>query len=208
MSNVLFILANGRPADQAVSVQLYDAFLASYKAANPGDSITELNLFNVELPYYDTNTLNGLYKSSQGFELTAEEQQAAGTANAYLDQFLAADKIVFAFPLWNFTVPAQLITYLHYLCQAGKTFKYTAQGPQGLLGDKKVALLNARGGVYSEGPAAAIEMSLKYVQTIMGFFGISQIETVVVEGHNQFPDRAAEIKAEGFQKAAEVAARF
>ncbi|MDQ1909884.1 FMN-dependent NADH-azoreductase [Paenibacillus sp. GD4] len=208
MSNVLFIKANGRPAEQAVSVQLYNAFVQSYREQNPQDQITELDLFQVELPYYDVNMINGMFKLGKGFDLTAEEKQGTDVVKRYLDQFLAADKIVIAFPLWNFTIPAQLVTYLHYLCQAGITFSYTPQGPVGLLSDKKVALLNARGGVYSEGPMASLEMSLNYVQTILSFVGIKNVETVVVEGHGQFPDRAGEIIQEGVTKAAALAAKF
>jgi len=208
MANVLFVKANSRPAEQAVSVQLYDAFLASYKEAHPQDEVVELDLFAENLPYYDTDKINGMFKLGKGLELTSEEQAATDLVNKYLNQFLAADKVVFAFPLWNFTVPAVLHTYLDYLNQAGKTFSYTAEGPVGLVTDKKVALLNARGGVYSEGPAATVEMSVKYVQAVLGFWGVQDVTTVIVEGHNQFPDKASEIIAEGIQKAASVAVTF
>ncbi|UUZ80066.1 FMN-dependent NADH-azoreductase [Paenibacillus sp. P26] len=208
MSNVLFVKANSRPADQAVSVKLYDAFLSSYKENHPNDQITELDVFADALPYYDTLHMTAMFKQGKGFELTAEEQEAANLVNKYLDQFLAADKVVFAFPLWNFTIPAQLVTYLHYLSQAGKTFSYTAQGPVGLAGGKKVALLNARGGVYSEGPMVALEMSLNYVKNMLSFFGITDIHTVVVEGHNASPDRAEAIVSEGLKQAQDLAAKF
>lgn len=208
MANVLFVKANGRPADQAVSVKLYDAFVESYKNTHQGDQITELNLFEENLPYYDNTMMTGLFKLSKGMEATAEEKQAADIANKYLDQFLAADKVVFAFPLWNFTIPAQLLTYLFYLNQAGKTFKYTPEGPVGLAGAKKVVLLNARGGVYSEGPMAQLEMSLNYVKNTLGFWGVTDIETVVVEGHNQFPDRSQAIVEAGLAEASKTAANF
>ncbi|TVY00283.1 FMN-dependent NADH-azoreductase [Paenibacillus cremeus] len=208
MSNVLFVKANNRPSEQSVSVQMYETFFNSYKEAHPDDQITELNLFEAELPYYDVDMMTGLYKQSNGYEPTAQEKQAADLANRYLEQFLAADKVVFAFPLWNFTIPAQLLTYLFYITQSGKTFSYSAEGPVGLAGDKKVVLLNARGGIYSEGPAASIEMSLNYLKTMMGFIGIKQPEVVVIEGHNQFRDRAQEIVEAGLKKTAQVAASF
>lgn len=208
MANVLFVKANNRPADQSPTVQLYDAFLQNYKEANPSDQITELNLFEVELPYYDNNMMNGLFKLANGYPVSAEEQQMADVANKYLDQFMAADKVVFAFPLWNFTVPAQLVTYIGYLSQAGKTFKYTAEGPVGLMTDKKVALLNARGGVYSEGPAASLEMSMNFVKAMLGLWGINNAAEVVIEGHNQFPDRKDQIIADGLKAATELASKF
>ncbi|OES43476.1 FMN-dependent NADH-azoreductase [Domibacillus iocasae] len=208
MTNVLFVKANSRPADQAVSVQLYNAFLEAYRAENPSDNITELDLFAENLPYYDTDKINGMFKLARGMELTADEKAATDLVTKYLNQFLEADKVVFAFPLWNFTIPAALHTYLDYLNQAGKTFSYTPEGPVGLLKDKKVTLLNARGGVYSEGPMEALEMSVKYVQAVLAFWGVEDVQTIVIEGHNQFPDRSAEIVQAGLDTAKEAALTF
>ncbi|MBG9546054.1 FMN-dependent NADH-azoreductase [Cytobacillus firmus] len=208
MSKVLFIKANPRPIEQAVSVNLYHTFLESYKESHPDDTIIELDLFAENLPYYGLDHINGMFKSSKGMELTAEESEAADTVNKYLNQFLDADKVVFAFPLWNLTVPAVLHTYLDYLNQAGKTFRYTPEGAVGLVTDKKVALLNARGGVYSEGPAQSVEMSLNYVKAILNFWGVTDATTIVIEGHNQFPDRAEEIIEEGLKQAATAANLF
>ncbi len=74
--------------------------------------------------------------------------------------------------------------------RAGQTFTYTPEGPVGLVSNQKVALLNARGGIYSEGPAAQSEMAVNYVEAIMNFFGIQQLSKVIIEGHNQLLDRA------------------
>ncbi|MEH6891290.1 FMN-dependent NADH-azoreductase [Bacillus sp. JJ864] len=208
MTTVLFVKANNRPADQAVSVKLYEAFLASYKESHPNDTVAELNLYNEELPYVGVDMINGTFKASRGLDLTEKEAKAVAVADKYLDQFLAADKVVFGFPLWNLTIPAVLHTYIDYLNRAGKTFKYTPEGPVGLIGDKKIALLNASGGVYSTGPKAEMEMAVKYVASMMSFFGARDIEKVVIEGHNQFPDQAEEIIATGLEKAVKVASTF
>ncbi|MEI2363210.1 FMN-dependent NADH-azoreductase [Priestia megaterium] len=208
MSYTLFIKANDRSASEAVSVKLYDAFLESYQQSHQDEEIIELNLFQEELPYLGADMINGQFKLARGLEVPAAENKAAETANYYLEQFVEADKIVIAFPLWNFTVPAVLHTYFDYLNQAGKTFKYTPEGPVGLLGDKKVMLLNARGGVYSEGPAADVEMAVKYVSSVLQFFGIADVNSVIIEGHNQFPDRAQEIIESGLEQAAQAAKTF
>ncbi|MBC1514090.1 FMN-dependent NADH-azoreductase [Listeria booriae] len=208
MANVLFIKANGLPAERSVSVKLYEEFLKNYKANNAADTITELDLFQADLPYYDATMMSGLFKESTGDTLTDEEQRLADIANGYLEQFLAADKVVMAFPLWNFSIPAQFLTYLFYLNQAGKTFKYTAEGPVGLVTGKEVVLLNARGGVYSDGPMASWEMSLNYVKNILAHFGITNPQSIIVEGHNAAPDQAQNLIAAGVEKAAELAAKF
>lgn len=208
MAKVLFVKANDRPAEQAVSVQLYEAFLSAYRDGHPGDSISEIDLFREELPYFGNTAMNGLYKLANGLEPTAEERTAADIANRHLDRFLAADKLAIAFPLWNFTVPAPLVTYVSYLMQAGKTFKYTAEGPIGLAADKRVALLNARGGDYSLEATASAEMSLNLMKASFRLMGVTDPLSVVVEGHNLYPDRAKEIIREGLREAREAAARF
>lgn len=208
MTKVLFIKANNRPSDQAVSVKLYEAFLATYKESNPNHTVIELDLYKEELPYMGIDMINGTFKASKGFPLTEKESEAVAVADKYLDQFLAADKVVFGFPLWNLTIPAVLHTYIDYLNRAGKTFKYTPEGPLGLIGDKKIALLNARGGVYSQGPTENMEMAVKYVSNMMSFFGAKNIDTVIIEGHNKYPDKAEEIIATGIEKAMNLAKTF
>ena len=76
MATVLFVKANNRPAEQAVSVKLYEAFLANYKEANPNDTVVELDLYKEELPYVGVDMINGTFKVGKGFDLTEEEAKA------------------------------------------------------------------------------------------------------------------------------------
>lgn len=210
MANVLFVKANDRPAEQAVSVKMYNTFLKIYKELHPEDTIRELDLFSADLPYFGDTAISGLFKTAKGLEANTQERQAADIVNHYLNEFLGMDKVVFAFPLWNLTIPAPLITYISYLLQVGKTFRYTTEGlPEGLVGDKKVALLCARGGDFSTEFAAPLEMGLNYVKNILGvLLGIKDPGIVVIEGHAKYPDRAAEIIESGLSKTAELAANF
>lgn len=208
MSKVLLIKANDRPADQAISSRMYEVFVDSYKEANTSDEITELDLFALNLPNYGNTAITGIFKRNQGLELTTEEAAAADLVEKYLNQFLAAEKVVFAFPLWNSTVPAPLVNYIAYLAQVGKTFKYTPEGPVGLAGDKKVAILNARGGDFSTPEMASIEMAEKFVKANLALWGITNPETVVIQGHNQYPDRANEIITAGLEQVAKLASKF
>ncbi|USK63885.1 FMN-dependent NADH-azoreductase [Peribacillus frigoritolerans] len=208
MTKVLFVKVNDRPADQAISSKMYDTFLQTYKETHRADEVTELDLFKEDLPYYGNTAITGLYKRNQGLELTAEEENAAKLVEQYLNQFMAMNKVVFAFPLWNSTVPAPLITYLSYLAQAGKMFNYTAEGPVGYAGDKKVMLLNARGSDYALEGMASAEMAVSLVKNIIGLWGINNPETVVIEGHNQYPDRSQKIIADGLENVAKAAEAF
>lgn len=207
MSKILFIKANNRPSDQAISVKMYDAFVKSYREHHPNEEFIELDLFQEHLPYLDNVMLTGIFKASQGYEITAEEKTFVEIADKYLDQFLAAEKIVFAFPLWNETVPAVLHTYIDYLNRAGKTFRYTAEGAIGLAAGKKVILLNARGGDYSN-DKNKIEMAVNFMLSNLKLFGITDVTSVITEGHNQYPDRKEEIIQQGIEKAAKAAETF
>ncbi|WP_375089938.1 FMN-dependent NADH-azoreductase [Peribacillus sp. RS7] len=208
MTKVLFVKVNDRPADQAISSKMYDTFLETYKETHRTDEVIELDLFKEELPYYGNTAITGLYKRNQGLELTAEEEKAAKLVDQYLNQFLAMDKVVFAFPLWNATVPAPLITYLSYLSQAGIMFNYTAEGPVGYAGDKKVMLLNARGSDYALEGMASAEMAVNLVKNIISLWGINNPEAVVIEGHNQYPDRTQKIIADGLENVTKAAETF
>lgn len=204
MTTTLFIKANNRQG--SVTGRLYDAFLESYQAAHPKDTVIEVDLYKEHIPYLDEVMINGNFKSAMGMDLTPEEAAKRDIVNKHLEQFIAADKVVFAFPLWNLTVPAVLHSYLDYMHHPRKTFKYTEQGLVGLLSDKKAALLNARGGVYAEGDPS--EMAVSFVKNHLNVFGITNVTTLVIEGHNQFRDRSGEIIEQGLRQAAEAAQGF
>jgi FMN-dependent NADH-azoreductase len=208
MAQVLFIKANDRPSDQAVSSKMYEVFLNTYKEANPNDEIIELDLFKAFIPSYGNVAMTAVYKRNHDIHLSPAENAAADMVDDYLNEFLEADKVVIAFPLWNSMVPAPLVNYISYLAQAGRTFKYTKEGAVGLVGDKPVMLLNARGADYSSEPMASMEMAVRYVKSNLALWGINNPETVIIEGHNQYPDRLNEIIADGLEKVAKAAAQF
>jgi FMN-dependent NADH-azoreductase len=83
MSTVLFIKANDRPANQAVSIMIYDAFLQSYRDTNPGDHVLELDLYSETLPYMNAAMIGGMFKAMQGLELIEKEKSAVAIADKY-----------------------------------------------------------------------------------------------------------------------------
>lgn len=211
MAQMLYITAHPLNEPQSFSLRLGKAFLDHYREAAPHDEIVRLDLYNMDIPYIDRDVFSGWGKlrSGNGFEqLSGDEQRKVGRLGELVDQFVAADKYVFVTPFWNFSFPPIMKAYIDALCVAGKTFKYTEQGPVGLLTEKKALHVQARGGVYSEGPAAQMEFGHRYLATIMQFFGVPSFEGLIVEGHNQFPDRAEEILAQAIARAPEAAQRF
>ncbi|WP_256873860.1 NAD(P)H-dependent oxidoreductase [Paenibacillus kribbensis] len=121
---------------------------------------------------------------------------------------MAADKYIFASPMWNLTIPHVLLNYTNCLVIPGKTYRYTETGPVGLLTDKKALHIQASGGVYSEGPASFLECGNSYLRTIMQFIGVTDVQSIFIEGMAEMPDRAEAIKEEAVAKAREVAKQF
>ena len=106
-----------------------------------------------------------------------------------LDEFLGADTIVIGAPMYNFTLPTQLKAWLDRILIAGKTFRYTADGPEGLATGKRVIVALARGGIYDAGsPAAALEHLETYLRGVFNFIGIEP-EFVAADGLNISPEQ-------------------
>ena len=106
-----------------------------------------------------------------------------------LEEFLASDTIVIGAPMYNFTLPTQLKTWIDRIVVAGKTFRYGPNGPEGLAGDKRVIVALARGGFYDEGsPAAGLEFLESYLRGIFGFIGIVP-EFVTADGLGISPEQ-------------------
>jgi FMN-dependent NADH-azoreductase len=105
-----------------------------------------------------------------------------------LDEFLAADTVVVGAPMYNFTLPTQLKAWIDRIVVAGKTFRYTENGPEGLAGDRRVIVALARGGFYDQGsPAAGLEFLESYLRGIFGFIGIEP-EFVTADGLSVSPE--------------------
>ncbi|MDP4086095.1 MAG: FMN-dependent NADH-azoreductase [Bacillota bacterium] len=211
MSKVLYITAHPHNETQSYSMAVGKAFIDTYKEVNANDEVIHLDLYKENIPHIDADVFSGWGKlrSGQGFDtLSAEEKAKVSRLNELSEQFVAADKYVFVTPLWNFSFPPVMKAYLDSVAVAGKTFNYTEQGPVGLLTDKKALHIQARGGIYSEGPAAAMEMGHRYISVIMSFFGVPTLEGLFVEGHNAMPEKAQEIKENAIARAKDMAQTF
>ncbi|TLS49783.1 FMN-dependent NADH-azoreductase [Paenibacillus antri] len=207
MTNVLVVKANNRP--DGVSTKMYERFIAS-AAENKELNVTTYDLYNEDLPYLGQDLFSAFGKLQNNGALTEAEGRLMAAKQKAMDAFAAADVLVFAFPLWNLTIPAVLHTFIDYVYAAGFTFKYNADGSMAQLQKhKKVVLLNARGGVYSTPEAAGMEMSVNYMRNVFGgVFGMEIIDEVVIEGHNANPGQAAAIIEEGLKKVAAVPANI
>jgi FMN-dependent NADH-azoreductase len=113
---------------------------------------------------------------------------AVRTASDVLDEFLAADVVVVGAPMYNFSIPSTLKAWIDRVMVAGKTFRYGANGPEGLAGGKRVVIVSSRGGIYSDGPMQALDFQEAYLRKVFGFIGVTDIEVVRAEGVNLSPE--------------------
>jgi FMN-dependent NADH-azoreductase len=204
--NVLVVKANNRPASEAVSSKMYETFMENLEGVN----VTTYDVFAEDMPYFGQDLFNAFGKLQSGEELTDVEQRILAAKQKAMDALSAADLVVFAFPLWNLTIPAKLQTFIDYVYAAGFAFKYSETGQLiSLMPDKKAVILSARGGIYSTPETAPMEMAATYIKNVFGgVFGMEIVDEVIIEGHNAAPEKAQTIIAEGLAKVAEVAKRF
>ena len=207
--NVLVVKANNRPASEAISSKMYETFMQEIEGAE-NLSVTTYDVFAEDTPYFGQELFDAFGKVQNGAELNDTEQRLLAAKQKAMDLLTAADVVVFAFPLWNLTIPAKLQTFIDYVYAAGFAFKYDAEGNMiQLMTDKKAIFLNARGGVYSTPEASTMDMSVNYMRNVFGgIFGMEIIDEVIIEGHNASPNEAASIVEAGLAQVKEAAARL
>jgi FMN-dependent NADH-azoreductase len=202
---VLYINSNPKPMDQSFGLRLGRHFLNELSNQNENVEIETVNLYEENIPFIDADVLDAWGKLGAGQELSPSQVEKTSRMGEILEQFLSADMYVFNTPMWNLSYPPMLKAYIDNVVMAGKTFKYTENGPAGLLGGKTAVHVQSRGGVYSEGPAQAFEFTNGYLQGVMAFIGITDYHHVFTEGMAAAPDRAEEILADARERATELA---
>jgi len=125
----------------------------------------------------------------------AQLQRDVDADQAATAEFLAADVVVIGAPMYNFSVPTQLKTWIDRIVVAGKTFRYGANGPEGLAKCKKVVIVTSRGGIYSEGPAKIMDFQETYLRGLLGFIGVTDVQVIRVEGLAMGAEKRSEAMA-------------
>jgi len=171
MNKVLYIKANIKGEGLSRTYKVSDHFIETYKKNNPEDEITVLDLYKENIDFLRPEDLGELFGPK-------DEASMSGSVLKYAYQFAEADKYIIAAPMWNLSIPAILKAYIDYICVAGIAFKYTENGPVGLLNNKKAIHIVARGGSYIDSP---YEMGDRYLRTIFALFGITDIKTLEIE---------------------------
>ncbi|MCB8875246.1 FMN-dependent NADH-azoreductase [Acidisoma silvae] len=188
MTQVLVIESSANLAN-SVSRDLTKAFLAGYKAAHADAGVVTHDLVADPVPHLGVDLIGGFFGKPE--ELTEAQAAAIALSDKLIGQVEAADVIAIGVPMYNFGIPSTLKAWIDHILRAGRTFKYTENGPQGLLTGKKVVLFLASGGIYSDGPYKPYDFQETYLRTALGFIGLTDVTVVRAEGLALGADAAA-----------------
>jgi FMN-dependent NADH-azoreductase len=185
MSKLLFVTSS-LFGEQSHSRGLGLEFLARY----PHAFLMSRDLTPATMPHLDAETLAAL--AVPAADRTARESELVAFSDALIAEVEAADTIVLAVPMYNFSIPSTLKAWIDHIARAGRTFRYTESGPEGLLKGKKVFVLTARGGHYSgDGPHRAYDFQEPYLRAVLGFVGFDDVTFLHLEGLKISPEAAA-----------------
>lgn len=198
MSKILYIKANIKNEGESRTFKVSDSFIEEYRKNNPQDEITVLDLYKENVDFLRPEDLGKIFGPK-------DEESKNNPILKYAYQFAEADKYIIAAPMWNLSFPAILKAYIDYISVTGITFKYTAEGPVGLLNGKKAVHIVSRGGEYGNAP---YEMGDRYLRTILGFFGIQDVETIAIENVDVVGADVQGKVEEGIRKARALAKEF
>ncbi|MBE0505842.1 MAG: FMN-dependent NADH-azoreductase [Marinospirillum sp.] len=187
--NILQIDA-GLFAEQSVSRNLSKKIVTRLQEQNPGAQVILRDLIASPINHLDGEIL--MAGGTEAAQRSERQQAELAITETLLDEVFKADVLVIGAPLYNFSIPSQLKAWVDRIAQAGRTFRYTENGPEGLLKGKRVVIASARGGVYSEGAATSMEHQESYLKTLLGFIGITDITIIRAEGVNMGDEKRAQ----------------
>jgi len=182
--NILQINASARRQD-ANSTRVANTVVARLKAANPGATLTLRDLAATPHPILDETALGALFTPAD--QRSADQHARVALDDALIAELQAHDTIVLGVPMYNFGVPVQLKSWIDAIARAGVTFRYTANGPEGMLIGKKVYVALARGGLYRD---TAHDSQVPYLKSVLGFLGMTDVHFIYAEGLAMGPEAA------------------
>ena len=174
MSNIL-VLNSSVSGEASVSRLLVADAVTELTQRDPAATLVFRDLAANPVPHLTPETVAGVRSQAT----TPAEQAARALSDELIAELRAADTIVIGAPMYNFSIPTTLRSWFDHVLRAGETFSYSEAGPKGLLSGKKVIVVEARGGLYSEGPAQATDFQEPYLRQLLGFIGLADDLTFI-----------------------------
>ncbi|TCU75045.1 FMN-dependent NADH-azoreductase [Bradyrhizobium sp. R2.2-H] len=211
MSKVLYVEASPRK-QRSASIEVCEAFIETYRSKNPSDEIEKLDVWSLDLPTFGEAALDAKYAGLSGTPLTNEQASAWDTIRRLAAPFLNADKMVFAVPLWNFSIPYRFKHLIDLITQKDILFSFDERGFGGLVKAKRAVVVYARGLDYfsdsSITPRKSYDLQSPYMDLWLRFIGISDIREIAVEKTLLGSEMDLETRTEGKRQAVELARDF
>ncbi|WP_068071968.1 FMN-dependent NADH-azoreductase [Novosphingobium lentum] len=179
MANILLLTSSPRN-DQSLSTKVAKSIVHAIEAAEPGTTTVVRDLGANPPPHIGADYVEGRMLAAT--ERTPGQQQVVGLAEDLIAELMACDTLVIASAMVNFGIPSGLKSWLDHVLMAGKTFAYVDGAPKGLVTGRVAYVVQARGGVYTEGPMKALDFQEPYLRATLGFMGITDVRIVNVEG--------------------------
>jgi FMN-dependent NADH-azoreductase len=184
----ILIVSSSANGDASVSGQLAGRFVDSVRETNPGAVIVTRDVGANPLPHLTHETVAAI----KGEPATPAELAARALSNELVAELQQADVIVIASPMYNFGISSTLKSWFDHVARAGVTFRYTENGPEGLLKGKKTVAILSRAGFYSEGPGSAMDGQEPYLRAMLGFIGLDDVTWIRAEKLAFGPEAAAQ----------------
>jgi len=184
----ILVVSSSANGDASVSNGLVAGFVDAASRTDPAAHVVLRDVGANPLPHLTAATVAAI----KGIPASADELDARALSDALIDELRAADLIVIASPMYNFGMSSTLKAWFDHVLRAGETFRYTADGPEGLLKGKKTVVIESRAGFYSEGAAAAMDGQEPHIRILLGFMGIDDVAWIRAEKLAFGPEAAQE----------------
>jgi FMN-dependent NADH-azoreductase len=179
MKKILNIQSSPR-GKASVTIQLADAIIGKLTAAYPGSTIETIDLARQTYPHLEEVHIASFFTPAS--QHTVSNKLAIRHSDETIRAVMDADILVIGAPMYNFSIPSQLKTWIDHVVRRGATFAYSEKGPEGLVKGKKVYIAIASGGIYSEGPMKNLDFTEPYLRGVLGFIGLTDITVFRAEG--------------------------
>lgn len=181
MKTILHLISSPRGA-ASISTKLGKSVVAKLLERYPDSMVSEVDLTAAQVPHLQAEHLSAFFTPEA--DRTEDHWQSISYSDQAIEKLKSADFIVIDAPMYNFTIHSSLKAWIDQVTRAGQTFRYSENGPEGLVVGKKVYLAVASGGVYSSGPYQPYDFVVPYLKAILGFMGMTDVTTYRAEGMN------------------------
>lgn len=205
MKKLLHIIATPR-GEESRTLQVTKVFLKVFTEKHTDWVVEELDLPREQLPSLTVKRVDGKYVLLGGKDLYGELKEAWQEIITHIERFMSADAYLISTPMWNFSIPYTLKHYIDIILQPKYLFRYAPSGVEGLVKNKKMAVITSRGGDYSQGsPVHNFDFQEPYLRTVFGFVGITDITFIIAQPMDAL---GLEVQAKKIEEAKSIARKI